>query len=303
MTTQKKNNHLLIWPLEAIQTPELKSFISLWPDEVSLLLVQSWKEFQEALKRTDITAIAIETPSDDDKEDIFTYSLTHAPETLRFQVTCSMNSGETEKLLGNNLIHKAFNLSTPEEFLRMNVSEALVLFRLLEERNRFAELSITDPVTQLTNHRFFQEKLRQELQKAKKNKESLSLIMLDVDHFKLLNDQHGHPQGDQILAKLAKELKKYLDPNASLSRYGGEEFAVILPKATSQRALRVSEELRVAILKMKNNNFRLSISLGISNYPEHGLDADELISSADHALYCAKRQGRNMSIVAGEQTY
>lgn len=298
---QNKNYQFIFWPLSEPSTMTL--FYDLWPDHYEFFTVQNWKEFMEALRRDTALAIIVETSPDDDREDIFSFALQNNPSLLCFQLVAKLNAKQTELLMLKNLVHKTIDLSVDADHLPLTIHETLALIQLVEERNRFAELSITDPVTHLTNHRFFQEKLRQEIHKSKKNKDALSLAMIDVDHFKLLNDQFGHPRGDQILALIAKELKKYLPANASLSRYGGEEFGLILPKVTSQKALQICEELRQAILNIRHLDFRLSISLGISSFPEHGLDADELIANADHALYCAKRQGRNMSIVAGELPY
>lgn len=225
------------------------------------------------------------------------------PEALRFAVVENCKIATLEELYTTGLIHKYFDLVIKPDLLKIQIQEALVLIELVDEKNKFLELSITDPVTQLTNHRFFQQKLRQELHKAKVQKESLSLLMLDVDHFKLLNDQFGHPKGDLILHLIATEIKKQIPVHASASRYGGEEFAIILPKCTHKKAYELAEKIRLSITKIQNIDFRLSLSIGIACFPEHGLDADEILTLADHALYCAKRQGRNMIIVAGDITY
>ncbi|MCB9072890.1 MAG: GGDEF domain-containing protein [Bdellovibrionaceae bacterium] len=301
MTAVNKKSQIIIWP--TYNSTRLQEFLHSWPKMYQFTIVKNWKEFIEHLNRDDSFAVFIETTPTDNREDIFSFAKQNKPELLRFQIVNDPQIKQSEDLLGQSLIHKTLNLTAPNDNTKLSIQETLALFDLVEERNRFAELSITDPVTQLTNHRFFQEKLRQELQKAKKNKESLALVMIDVDHFKLLNDQYGHPRGDQVLALLAKELKRILPASASLSRYGGEEFSLILPKTTSPKALQISEELRASVLALQNLDFRLSISLGIACFPEHGLDVDELIANADHALYCAKRQGRNMSIVAGDFAY
>jgi diguanylate cyclase (GGDEF)-like protein len=140
-----------------------------------------------------------------------------------------------------------------------------------------------------------------EILKAKQTKTALSLIMIDVDHFKILNDQFGHPRGDQILALIAQCLSGQMKPHYSLSRYGGEEFAVVLPKTPAPFAFALAETLRKAVLQIPSLEFRLSISLGVASYPEHGLDADEVLAVADQALYTAKRRGRNMTVL-GQDT-
>lgn len=222
------------------------------------------------------------------------------PSSMRILLTGMASNDELEQLISEGIIHKFIFKPWETDTLRLNMLEALSIRKLLSERDRFKELSITDPITGLTNHRFFQEKLRIELSRAKKTKSPLSLIMIDVDHFKLLNDQYGHPMGDQVLAEIAQQLSGLLKAKYSLSRYGGEEFAVILPGTHNTAAYAFAESLRESIANMTKFNFRTSISLGVASYPENGLDADELIAVADQALYCAKRQGRNMSVVGSD---
>jgi diguanylate cyclase (GGDEF)-like protein len=224
------------------------------------------------------------------------------PSSMRILLTGEVGLDDIGLAIQSKLIHKFILKPWDAPLLRLHMIEAVGMHQLLNERDKFKELSITDPVTDLTNHRFFQEKLRIELNKAKTQKSALSLIMIDVDHFKILNDQFGHPRGDQVLSLIAKTLTSHLKSSYSLSRYGGEEFAVVLPQTASMSAFAFAETLRKSILDIREMGFRLSISLGIATYPEHGLDADELLAVADQALYCAKRQGRNMCVVGLEIT-
>ncbi len=219
------------------------------------------------------------------------------PGVLRVLLTGDVGLSDISPFVESNLIHKFILKPWEPDLLRLHMQEALSTLRLLSERDKFKELSITDPVTELTNHRFFQEKLRIEIHKAKQTKTAVSLIMIDVDHFKILNDQFGHPKGDQILSVIAQTLAQQMKPHYSLSRYGGEEFAVILPKTPAPFAFAFAEILRKSIGLIPSLQFRLSISLGIASYPEHGLDADELLAVADQALYVAKKRGRNMSVL------
>ncbi len=219
------------------------------------------------------------------------------PQTLRVLLTGEVGLSDISSAMESNLIHKFILKPWEPDLLRLHMREAESTLRLLNERDKFKELSITDPVTELTNHRFFQEKLRIEIQKAKQTKTAVSLIMIDVDHFKILNDQFGHPRGDQILSLLAQKLSSEMKPHYSLSRYGGEEFAAILPKTPSDFAFAFAETLRASVSHIPSLQFRLSISLGVASYPEHGLDADEIVAVADQALYLAKKQGRNMTVI------
>lgn len=227
----------------------------------------------------------------------------NAPSCMRILMTGKIELNDVEAALHSHLLHKFILKPWERDLLRLHMLEALETHTLLGERDKFRELSITDPVTGLTNHRFFQEKFRFELQKAKNTKSPISLVMIDVDHFKILNDQFGHPKGDQILNQIGKTLAKNLRALDSISRYGGEEFAVVMPNTPSSTAFEIAENLRKAVLNMSSMDFRLSVSLGLAVYPHHGLDADEIISAADQALYCAKRQGRNMTIVGTDNSY
>ncbi len=284
------------------QGMDLSAFRAQWPEEFPLEVVESYNDVLQACTLNP-TAVLIADADLSFVAEPLMQLRARFPEILRLVITGNTDPKALQNLYETQLMHKYFDAHAVREILSIQIQESLMLLQMVTERNKFLELSITDPVTQLTNHRFFQQKFRQELQKSKAKKESLSLLMIDVDHFKILNDQFGHPQGDMVLGMIAFELKKHLPPNASASRYGGEEFAVLLPKCTHSKAFQLAEQLRLAVTKISSIDFRLSISIGIASYPEHGLDADEILTIADHALYCAKRQGRNMSIVAGDGTY
>ncbi|MCC6138479.1 MAG: diguanylate cyclase [Bdellovibrionaceae bacterium] len=275
---------------------------TLWPKEFEFLIIHSYKDLLLACAHQPMALIIADTKLSHCAEPLQQIR-TKFPDILRFVLTLNTEPQALYALYKESLIHRYFDGDSSPETLELQIQEALAMIFLVTEKNKFFELSITDPVTHLTNHRFFQQRIRQELHKAKIQKDSLSLLMIDVDHFKLLNDQHGHPMGDMVLAMIAAEIKKQIPANASASRYGGEEFAVLLPKCTAAKALALAEHLRIAVSKISSIDFRLSISIGIASFPEHGLDTDEIVSLADHALYCAKRQGRNMSIVAGDGTY
>lgn len=301
MSALNKKN--LIWIDSGMaQGIDVDAFLAAWPVEYPFEKMNSYNEFLQACANNP-TAIIIADNDLSFAADALQQLRARQPDILRFVVTNNTHPEALRNLYETQLIHKYFDAQASAAALNLQIHEAVVLMQLAAEKNKFLELSITDPVTQLTNHRFFQQKFRQELHKAKTKKESLSLLMIDVDHFKILNDQFGHPQGDMVLGMIAFEIKKHLPANASASRYGGEEFAILLPKHTHTKAFELAEKLRISVSKISSIDFRLSISIGIASFPEHGLDADEILTIADHALYCAKRQGRNMSIVAGDGTY
>lgn len=158
--------------------------------------------------------------------------------------------------------------------------------------------SIRDPLTGLYNRRYLEESLAREIARCGRRNLPLSVLMLDVDHFKQFNDTHGHAGGDALLAAIGQLLSSHLRGEDIACRYGGEEFTVILPESDSTSALRHAEELRLALSQM---NVPLSgktlppitASLGVATYPLDGVAGLTLLRKADAALYRAKRSGRN----------
>jgi len=167
----------------------------------------------------------------------------------------------------------------------------------MEKLNRKLEtISITDGLTGLYNHRKFVEELVFEQGKAQASGEPLSLVLVDIDHFKKINDTYGHLAGDEALRGLSKLMKKVLAERGCAARYGGEEFAVILPSMEIGQAADVAEELRTAVEKAEfetgNAKMKTSISLGVGALTEE-MTTDQLIAAADKALYQSKINGRN----------
>jgi diguanylate cyclase (GGDEF)-like protein len=220
-----------------------------------------------------------------------------APLASRVLLSGQIDLRAIEEAINSAKIHKFILKPWENDSLLIQVVEAHKIHKRLVEQQRLQHLSITDPVTQLTNHRFFQEKVRLEWEKHKETGLPLSLIMIDVDHFKKFNDRFGHPEGDKFLQRIASTLQEQIPGKGSLSRYGGEEFAVILPKTNSPEALSLAEKLRNQVLDLNYQNYPLSISLGVASAPEHASSVDELIISADQSLYQAKPRGRNQTVV------
>jgi len=167
---------------------------------------------------------------------------------------------------------------------------------LLYEKER--KRAIMDGLTGLYNHRFFQELLSKEISQAKRENKPLSLLMIDIDHFKNFNDEYGHQIGDRVLSDIGKIISNSIRSSDIAARYGGEEFVVILPSTTLKGSIPVAEKLRSSVeshklLPGKHNVVNITISIGISSFPEKAEAKDELIASADAALYKAKGEGRN----------
>ncbi len=154
-----------------------------------------------------------------------------------------------------------------------------------------------DPVTELYNRRNFQVEFEKILTLAERYHHHTSLLFLDLDHFKLINDSSGHQAGDALLQMVAKKLRETTRSSDLLARLGGDEFAIVIPEAGIQEAMafadKVMEELKQVSIPLKGSNYRISTSIGIVTYPEHGSNFQELLSNADLAMYQAKEEGRN----------
>jgi diguanylate cyclase (GGDEF)-like protein len=172
---------------------------------------------------------------------------------------------------------------------------AMANFRLRETlRNQ----SIRDPLTNLFNRRYVQESLEREVHRARRNKRPVSVVMLDVDHFKSFNDTFGHDAGDAVLKAVAGVFKSNVRKEDIVCRYGGEEFMLVLPDASLDNAGRRAEFVRAAVedLNLTHDGRKLddiTLSMGVASFPSHGQTWEEVVVAADSALYRAKRAGRN----------
>ena len=165
------------------------------------------------------------------------------------------------------------------------------------------EQSIRDPLTGLFNRRYLEETLEREFHRAMRLQRPVGVIMLDLDHFKRFNDTYGHEAGDILLRTLGNFLKQHLRGGDIACRYGGEEFALILPEVSLENVRLRAEELREGTkhLNVEYNGkvlAALSMSLGIAMFPEHGATSQRVLNAADGALYEAKRKGRDRIIIA-----
>ena len=178
---------------------------------------------------------------------------------------------------------------------------------LKKANQKLEKMALVDGLTGISNRRLFDQKIEEELKRAKRKQSTLSLIMIDIDKFKEYNDTYGHQQGDQCLKKVAKVLDENTKRAADFAaRYGGEEFVVILPETAKDGSLKIAEDIRKGIinLKMEHRNSSVSdyltVSLGVSSIStKKKIDQDlikEFIERADQALYQAKESGRNCSV-------
>jgi len=162
-------------------------------------------------------------------------------------------------------------------------------------RRREAELeglSRTDPLTGLANHRGFHQALARQLERARLGNGRLALVMLDVDHFKAVNDAHGHSYGDEVLRSIGKRVRIAVSGQGTAARVGGEEFALIIPDRDAEGAYEVAERARDAVSTVPVRGIELSCSAGVAAYPDDAEDAANLCQLAEGALHWAKRRGK-----------
>lgn len=174
---------------------------------------------------------------------------------------------------------------------------------LREVTARLELQAATDTLTGLYNRGFFFERLGIEFRRAARYKRPVSVLMLDLDHFKQVNDRHGHPFGDLVLSVTAQTIRTNVRESDLVARYGGEEFVLLLPETGAPEAMIVAEKLRAAIAAQEFTNgivsIHLTVSLGVATQPDvEAKDHEDLVRLADEALYAAKWAGRDQAVVA-----
>jgi diguanylate cyclase (GGDEF)-like protein len=182
------------------------------------------------------------------------------------------------------------------------VSEAGLALEVVSLHDNMKKMAVTDGLTGLFNHREFYQSLRRELDRARRYRHKISLLIIDVDDFKQFNDRFGHPSGDFALRKIGELLKKCARTTDIIARYGGEEFAVILPESTPGGALMVAERIKTEVadhnfIPSADHPVHLTVSIGIFNSDSGEVSEDQMVSLADEASYVAKKSGKNRVVV------
>jgi two-component system cell cycle response regulator len=177
-----------------------------------------------------------------------------------------------------------------------------------EAKDRLARLAVRDDLTELYNYRYLQTRLTEEYKRAERYREALSCVMVDVDHFKLINDRHGHDVGDRTLREISARLRDSVREVDVVARYGGEEFLLLLPSTNFSGALSVAERVWRSIgskaFQLGDGEGRVTASLGVAVYPSRDIKSkDELLKAADRALYQAKHEGRDRICVFQHQGF
>jgi len=198
----------------------------------------------------------------------------------------------------SDYVTKPFDAAELVARVKIHLKIKVLQDELKKTTEHFKELSNTDPLTNLYNRRFFSDVFENEMQRAKRLRAPLSLIILDVDKFKEINDLYGHQHGDKVLVAVAEKLHGALRTYDVASRYGGDEFVLLLPATPVSGALEVAERLRCSVqsivLEAPLENRSVTASLGVASFPTELISGvDSLFYQADFALYQAKQNGRN----------
>ena len=209
--------------------------------------------------------------------------------------------------LGKKLGVLALDNSSPDSFREEEVHalEAVAdicadAIQNAQSFKRIEEMADIDGLTGIYNRRHLEKRLSTELDRLARYEHGMAFLMIDIDHFKNLNDEFGHILGDEVLRHVSAIFTKYLRKADIVCRYGGEEFVVLLPETVREKAVSVAEKLRGLI---ENYQFPglgrpLTVSIGVADFPDHGSTRDELVKAADTALYAAKQSGRNKVVRA-----
>ncbi len=202
--------------------------------------------------------------------------------TLRLGVEVVSDPWDTEELRAR--MQRAF-------------SARQVLVTLASQVSELQKLSVLDGMTQLHNHRYFQDRLREEFRAAQRYDDTLSLILVDLDRFKSVNEHLGHPAGDDVLRKVARVLQRNVRETDLVARYRGEEFAVLLPRTPLTGAITVAERIwkELGLLRVgSDGKLQITASVGVSSFPHRSvLSPEQLLTTANEALNRAKHEGRN----------
>ena len=243
-----------------------------------------------------------------------------APGAVRALITGQIDMSEIAGAINSSRIHRLILKPWNNEYFRVQMMEAMASHSTLREKIELERLAVTDPVTGLKNHRYFQDRLRIETERATRHGRDLSLIMADIDHFKQFNDKYGHPAGDRVLRAAAQRIQDQVRSVDTVARYGGEEFAVILPETPGEGARLVAERIRTSFERERfelpgTEPVTVRVSLGFASLgsfrdlqpapatgpkaaPVAAFTASTLVTKADENLYRAKGQGRNQTVGA-----
>jgi two-component system cell cycle response regulator len=225
----------------------------------------------------------------------------HSAEETALDAFASFPLETNDRLSGMLVLTgRAVGKITPETraFLAQVANQAHIVMENSRLFERVRNLAIRDSLTDLFNHRHIMDLVHHEFERVGRYQDAFSVLMVDADHFKRVNDEHGHPAGDAVLREMAQLLRDQLRATDSLGRYGGEEFVAVLPHTGAEEARQTAERIRYQVQQRRfhagESEIRLSVSVGMATCPGPGIDSPEaVLREADKALYRAKEAGRN----------
>jgi len=291
--SQHKTNSLLIVD---DGTENIASIINMLCEEYIVFIASDGHQAAElsAEHSPDVILLGVAMPSADGYQTLAMLKNTLATAEIPvIFISGPRNSVDEEKALAADYVGKPFSPGVVKLRVRNQI-------HLINQIRAIEHLSMMDPLTNIANRRNFDNRLSWEWNRAIRDQTPISILMLDIDHFKRYNDIYGHPQGDAALKSCAKLFTKCLSRSVDfVARWGGEEFAVLLPNTDSQGSVHVAEHIRVAVqenvvLTPEAEETRVTISIGVNTQiPTPSSQCDHFISRADGALYTAKGSGRN----------
>lgn len=217
-----------------------------------------------------------------------------SPCSARILISGFLNQEILVQAINQDLAHRVLAKPWTIEQLALITAEAYGVHRLLTDLKYWKEVSLTDSLTHLWNRRALLQHLLREINRARRHQRALSLLIVDIDNFKEINDRQGHTAGDQALKQVGRALTEAVRSIDWVSRYGGDEFVILLPETPREESFDVAERIRNTV----KQKLGLTVSLGLSLFPIHGQDPASLIDAADKALYTAKSNGRNQTAIA-----
>ena len=251
----------------------------------------------------------------DTKEDIFTGDVTNSPVASCVPHGCAMSSLICTGIMIGGEVKGIIHLDSAEKdvfdredlaFVQLLAKEISIAMERSFLYSQIRDISVRDGLTGCFNRRKFDIDIVVEVATSKRYKKPLSLLMVDIDWFKNYNDFHGHPKGDALLRNLVNVLTCHVRPSDTVYRYGGEEFAILLPNADKQEASSVTVRVQKAIGQeqfegegQSQPGGKVTLSIGVATFPADANNKDGLIEAADSALYRAKQSGRNRVCVFG----
>ncbi|HVU05768.1 MAG TPA: diguanylate cyclase [Polyangiaceae bacterium] len=224
-----------------------------------------------------------------------------------YVVLCTGREGQRHLIDGlsagaDDYIRKPFDLQELEVRLRAGRRVVLLQDQLLEAHAELERRAMHDSLTTAKNRGAIVDTLTRELARARRTRRPTSVVLCDVDHFKRVNDEHGHPAGDAVLQELVRRVRLEVRTHDDVGRWGGEEFLVVLPECPAEEAVRVAERLRDSLARdpvpISLGEVQVTASFGVTGTDQGYFDLNSIVSAADTALYSAKSRGRNRVVLA-----